>query len=133
MLKIYKRYEEIINYLFFGVLTTLVSILSYALFTRIFDLNIYVSNIFSWIMAVTFAFFTNKIYVFKSKENKLIDQMIKFYLSRLASLIIELVIMYLMVDILNINDMISKIIVQFIVIVLNYIFSKVFVFKNKKD
>jgi len=129
MFKIYKKYEEIINYLIFGVLTTIVSILSYALF-RFFNINYIISNILSWIISVTFAFITNKIYVFKSKENKILNEAIKFYLSRITSLLIELVIMYLAVDILNINDMISKIIVQFIVIVLNYIFSKIFVFKS---
>ena len=129
MFKLYKKYEEIINYLIFGVLTTIVSILSYALF-RFFNINYIISNILSWIISVTFAFITNKIYVFKSKENKILNEAIKFYLSRITSLLIELVIMYLAVDILNINDMISKIIVQFIVIVLNYIFSKIFVFKS---
>ena len=129
MFKIYKKYEEIINYLIFGVLTTIVSILSYALF-RFFNINYIISNILSWIISVTFAFITNKIYVFKSKENKILNEAIKFYLSRITSLLIELIIMYLAVDILNINDMISKIIVQFIVIVLNYVFSKIFVFKS---
>lgn len=133
MFKLYKKYEEIINYLIFGVLTTLVSILSYALFTRLFHLNYITSNIFSWIISVTFAFITNKIYVFKAKDNKIVNEMIKFYLSRLTSLGIELIIMYVAVDILNLNDMICKIIVQFIVIVLNYIFSKIFVFKKNKE
>lgn len=131
MFKLYKKYEEIINYLIFGLLTTIVSILSYALFTRIFNLNYFVSNILSWIIAVTFAFITNRIFVFKSKKNKIINEAIKFYLSRITSLLIELIIMYLAVDVLNINDMISKIIVQFIVIVINYVFSKIFVFKKK--
>lgn len=131
ILEIYKKYQEIINYLIFGVLTTLVSILSYALFTRFLNLNYIYSNIISWIISVTFAFITNKIYVFKSKEDNVFKEVIKFYISRLTSLLIELLIMYLMVDLLKINDMISKIIVQFIVIILNYIFSKIFVFKNK--
>lgn len=129
MFSLYKKYEEIVNYLVFGVLTTIVSILSYALFTRVLNVNYFISNILSWILSVTFAFITNKIYVFKSKNN-LFYQAIKFYLSRITSLIIELIIMYLLVDILSFNDLISKIFVQFIVIVLNYIFSKVFVFKR---
>ena len=112
------------------MLTTLVSILSYALFTRIFSFNYIVSNILSWIISVTFAFITNKLYVFKVKDNNIINEMIKFYLSRLTSLLIELVIMYIMVDVFRLNDMICKIIVQFIVIVLNYVFSKLFVFKK---
>jgi len=130
---LYNKYKEIINYLIFGVLTTIVSILSYALFTRIFYIDIYISSILSWIIAVTFAFITNRIFVFNSKEKNIILELIKFYLSRLASLGIELLLMYLFVKIFNINDMISKIIVQGIVIVLNYIFSKIFVFKKKQN
>jgi len=130
---LYNKYKEIINYLIFGVLTTIVSILSYALFTRIFHIDIYISSVLSWILAVTFAFITNRIFVFNSKEKNIILELIKFYLSRLASLGIELLLMYLFVKIFNINDMISKIIVQGIVIVLNYIFSKIFVFKKKQN
>lgn len=130
---LYNKYKEIINYLIFGVLTTIVSILSYALFTRIFNIDIYISSVLSWILAVTFAFITNRIFVFNSKEKNIILELIKFYLSRLASLGIELLLMHLFVKIFNINDMISKIIVQGIVIVLNYIFSKIFVFKKKQN
>jgi len=130
MFKIYKKYEEIINYLIFGVLTTVVSILSYALFTRFLHFNYILSNVLSWIISVTFAFITNKLYVFKSNDCKILKEGIKFYFSRITSLLIELFVMYLMVDIFNLNDLISKIVVQFIVIVLNYIFSKLFVFKN---
>lgn len=130
MLKVYKKYEEIINYLIFGVLTTLVSILSYAFFTRFINLDYVLSNILSWILSVTFAFFTNRKYVFKTSSSNNVKDMFKFYLSRLTSLGIELVIMYILVTLLSLNDMISKIIVQFIVIVLNYVLSKLFVFKK---
>ena len=130
MLKVYKKYEEIINYLIFGVLTTLVSILSYAFFTRFINLDYVLSNILSWILSVTFAFFTNLKYVFKTSSSNNVKDMFKFYLSRLTSLGIELVIMYILVTLLSLNDMISKIIVQFIVIVLNYVLSKLFVFKK---
>lgn len=130
MIKIYKKYEEIINYLIFGVLTTLVSILSYSFFTRLFNFNYTISNILSWILSVTFAFFTNQKYVFKTNSSSYIKDIFKFYLSRLTSLGIELVIMYILVTLLYLNDMISKIIVQFIVIVLNYVLSKLFVFKK---
>lgn len=130
MIKIYKKYEEIINYLIFGVLTTLVSILSYAFFTRLINLDYVLSNILSWILSVTFAFFTNQKYVFKTSSSSKTKDMFKFYLSRLTSLGIELITMYILVTLLSLNDMISKIIVQFIVIVLNYVLSKLFVFKK---
>lgn len=133
MFNLYKKYEEIIKYLFFGVLTTLVSILSYALFTRLFSINYLISNVLSWILAVLFAFITNKLYVFKSETTNIFKELIKFFEFRILSLLIESVIMYLFVDVLNLNDMIIKIIAQGVVIVLNYVFSKVFVFQSKKN
>ena len=130
MLKIYKKYEEIINYLIFGVLTTLVSILSYAFLTRIIKFDYIISNILSWILSVTFAFYTNQKYVFKANNSNNVIAIFKFYLSRLTSLGIELIVMYILITLFHLNDMISKIIVQFIVIVLNYVLSKLFVFKK---
>ena len=66
--RIYKKYKEIINYLIFGGLTTLVSIGTYALFTIVFNIDYLVSNVLSWIIAVLFAFITNKLFVFASKR-----------------------------------------------------------------
>lgn len=136
--KLYKKYREIINYLIIGFLTTVVSLLSFYLvrtliFTNDTQLDIQASNIISWIFAVLFAFVTNKKYVFQSEKtgyHKLIE-MIKFYLSRLTTLIIDMITMWFLTDILHIDDMISKIIVQFIIVILNYVFSKLFVFKKK--
>lgn len=130
---LYKKYKEIINYLIFGGLTTLVSIVTYALFTKLFLINYLISNVLSWIIAVLFAFITNKLFVFesKSKDKKLVTKEItNFFFFRIVSLVIEMVIMYIFVDLLSINDLITKVIAQVIVILSNYIFSKVFVFKK---
>ncbi len=130
---LYKKYKEIINYLIFGGLTTLVSIGTYAIFTKIFNIDYLVSNVLSWVIAVLFAFITNKLFVFesKSKDKKLISKEItNFFFFRIVSLVLEMVIMYVFVDLLAINDLITKIIAQIIVILANYIFSKVFVFKK---
>lgn len=136
--KMYKKYKEIINYLIIGGLTTVVSLISFYLvriliFTKDTQLDIQISNIISWIFAVLFAFITNKKYVFESKTTgtKRIKEMIKFYLSRLTTLIIDTVTMWILTVPLNINDKVSKIIVQFIIVVLNYVFSKLFVFKKE--
>ena len=130
-LNIYKKYEEIINYLFIGGCTTIVSIITYAIFSNLLHIHYQISNVLSWIFAVSFAFVTNKLFVFKikSKDNlfKEIYQFVKF---RILSLLIDMATMYLLVDIFKINDLISKIIVQFIVVILNYIFSKLFIFKK---
>ena len=130
---LYKKKKEIINYLIFGGLTTLVSILIYALFAKIFLINYLISNVLSWIIAVMFAFITNKLYVFesKSKDKKIVfKEITNFFFFRIVSLIIEMIIMYVFVDLLSIDDLITKIIAQIIVILSNYIFSKVFVFKK---
>lgn len=127
---IYNGYKEIINYLIFGVLTTLVSIITYAIFTRLFNINYNISNVLSWLLAVSFAYITNKNYVFNSKDKNIIKSIFKFFTSRITTLIIEIIFMFIMVDVLKFDDMICKIIVQFIVIILNYIFSKLFVFNK---
>jgi len=134
IIDLFKKYEEVIKYLFFGVLTTLVSIIIYWIFTKLFHVNYMVSNVISWIGAVTFAYVTNKMFVFESKCNSnkdVIIEVYQFFKYRVLSLIIDVLLMYLFVEIFSIDDMISKLIVQFIVIVLNYLFSKLFVFKKK--
>ena len=130
---LYNKYKEIINYLIFGGLTTLVSIGTYAIFTIVFNIDYLISNVLSWIIAVLFAFVTNKLFVFESKSKdkaSVSKEIINFFFFRIVSLGIEMIIMYVFVDLLLINDLITKIIAQVIVILSNYIFSKVFVFKK---
>lgn len=134
LIDLYKKYSEVINYLIVGGFTTLVSIIVYALFTKVFHVNYMISNVISWIISVTFAFVTNKIFVFNSKCDSKTDvliQIYQFFKYRLFSLIIDILLMYVFVELISINDMISKVIVQVIVIVLNYFFSKLFVFRKK--
>ena len=126
-----KKIKEAVNYLIVGVLTTIVSIISYNVF-RIFISDYLVCTILSWIISVIFAYITNRKYVFYSKEKNIIKEFFDFILSRLMTLLAEVAIMYILVDFLSIGDRISKIIVQFIIIVLNYVFSKIFVFKTHK-
>ena len=134
---IYLKYEEIINYLIVGILTTIVSLGTYFLFVNTFlsdksDLSIQIANVLSWICAVTFAYFTNRIFVFKSKsQNKeKIKEFIKFYSSRIASLIMDMVLMYILYSLMHIDDTISKLIVQVFVTIANYILAKILVFKK---
>ena len=135
--KIYQKYHEIINYLIFGVLTTIVSLGSYYLLTSfIFNPNdaieLQITNILSWIFAVTFAYFTNRKYVFNSNDKNILGEMVKFYLARLTSLLIDMLLMYIFVSYLKYNDKIIKVIVQIIVVTMNYIFSKILIFKNQR-
>lgn len=134
---LYKKYKEIINYLIIGVLTTVVSLVTFYIVRILFltndtQLDIQISNIISWFFAVLFAFITNKKYVFESKKEgkENLAEMIKFYLSRISTLLIDMGVMWLLTAPLNINDKISKILVQFIIVILNYVLSKIFVFKK---
>ena len=126
-----KKYREIVNYIIIGGLTTVVSLASYYIL-RIFIDSYMIATVISWILAVSFAYITNKTFVFQSKEKNVLKEFAKFIASRLTSLLIELLSMYVLVDIIKINDKISKLIVQFIVLVLNYLFSKLIVFKKEK-
>lgn len=131
IIELYKKYEEIINYLIVGGMTTLVSIGVYALCTKCFSINYMISNVVSWIISVLFAYITNRIFVFKSKSQNIVLEIYQFFKYRIFSFLIEIFLMYVFVELFNIDDMISKVIVQIIVIVLNYVFSKLFVFKKE--
>ena len=137
MKKLYYKHEEIISYLIFGVLTTIVSILTYLFFANIIfqiktDLTVQISNVLSWICAVSFAYITNRKYVFKSKitGKKQIKEVSDFFLSRLFSLIVDMLMMYILFSVIHMDDTIAKIIVQVVVVILNYVLSKVVVFKK---
>jgi len=132
-----KKYEEIISYLVVGVLTTIVSLLVYYICVLTFldpkvALELQVANIISWICSVAFAYITNRIFVFKSKAKNILKEISTFVSSRILTLILDMLMMYLMVTIFGLNDKICKIFVQIVVIVLNYVFSKLFVFKKAK-
>lgn len=137
---LYKKYQEIINYLIVGVLTTVVSIVTYFLFSLILDIEnnilFILANVLSWICAVIFAYITNKKFVFNtttSNKKEEIKVFSMFVSSRITTLLIELAFMFITVKVILIDDKIAKVIAQFIVIVLNYILSKVFVFKKKNN
>lgn len=136
MINIYKKNKEIINYLIFGVLTTVVSFVVYFIFAKVFKIDEVISNVISWFFSVLFAFITNKLYVFESKETgkkTLLKEIISFYLARLfTGVVCDLGVFALMVKIFKINDVLSKLVTQVIVIVLNYVLSKLFVFKQNK-
>lgn len=135
--ELYKKYKEIVNYLIFGVLTTLVSLAVYYISVLTFlnpenAFQLQVANIISWIAGVAFAYFTNRKYVFESKEANKLKEASKFVLARVTTLVMDMLIMWLGVTILHGNDKIVKLISQVVVVVANYVFSKIFVFKKEK-
>ena len=130
--KIFLKYKDIIMYLIFGVLTTLINIISYFITYELLNIPNVPSTIIAWILSVIFAFITNKLFVFESKQwnKKTIKELTSFTSCRIGTGLLELVIMYIFVDLLNFNGTIIKIITNVIVIILNYIFSKLIIFKK---
>lgn len=130
--ELWNHYHEVINYLIFGVLTTVVNIVTFYLLTAI-SIDWQISNIIAWIASVLFAYITNKKFVFESKEKKILKEFLSFLSFRVLSLGIDMICMYLFIDLCHISSFISKIIVNVIVIVLNYVFSKLFIFSGKEE
>lgn len=132
---IYKKNEEIWNYLVVGGLTTLVSLLTYILLTRtILDvespIQLQVANILKWVAGVLFAYFTNRKFVFKSTNENKWKEFLSFTSSRVVTLLMDMAIMGIMVNILKIYDLIAITVSMIVQIVGNYILSKFFVFKK---
>ena len=128
----YNKYREVLLYLFFGGCTTLVNIVSFFLL-RLIKLSLYTSNVIAWFIAVLFAFITNKLFVFESKgksKKEVTKECVSFFGFRLLSLIFDMGIMYLLINIFNWNELVSKVLSNIFVIIINYIFSKVFIFKK---
>lgn len=134
---LYMSYKEIINYLIVGGLTTVVSLSTYYIsVTTVLDprspVQLQIANIISWVIAVTFAYFTNRRYVFESRGANVTAEALKFYFSRISTLLMDMFIMFLMVTIFSLNDKLAKIVVQVVVTISNYILSKYIVFNNKQ-
>lgn len=130
MKKMFWKYQDIIIYFIVGCLSTFVNLLSYA-FYRLFIPSYLINIVLSWLTSLVFAFFMNRKYVFKSKNNKIKQEFLSFTISRLLTLGMEILFMYLLVDLIQVNDLIAKVIVQFLVFLANYLFGKFIVFKKE--
>ncbi len=136
IIEIYKKNEEIWNYLVVGGLTTLVSLLAYIIVTRagILDVEnpfeLQIANIIKWVAGVLFAYFTNRKFVFKSTNDNKLQEFVSFTSSRVITLLMDMVIMGVMVNVLGIYDLIATVVSMVVQIVGNYILSKFFVFKK---
>lgn len=128
--------REKIMYLIFGVLTTLVSLFSYRLLTSVVLLHYLSATVISWIIAVFFAFVTNKLFVFNSdaRDSKsILMEGASFFFFRLISLFLDLGIMFVMVELLGINDMAAKLFATVVIVTANYFASKFFIFKDNLE
>lgn len=145
-------HSEIFSYLFFGVCTTIVNIVSFQLFYSVTGVPTLISNAIAWVFSVAFAYITNRIFVFHSQENStkgILREVSAFVGARLFSLVFDELIMWLMVDVMgytiiekftaqmmgldlqNAKSLIAKICANIVVMILNFLFSKLFIFKKK--
>lgn len=134
--ELYLKYKEVILYLVFGGLTTLINIISYAVFSYVFHMGTVVSTAAAWVVSVIFAYVTNKIFVFESRTDTfrmLLKECISFFGCRFATGIMDVAVMYVSVDLLHFNDIVMKIISNVLVVILNYVFSKLFIFRKNQD
>ncbi len=138
LIKIFKplwvNKKDIVLYIFFGGLTTVVSLVCFAIPVYVFHINELIANTISWIFAVAFAFFTNRIWVFNAPTKttgQFIYQLISFYAGRLLSYGMEMLIIFIFITKLGYNKMLIKILAQIIVLIANYIISKLLVFRKK--
>jgi glycosyltransferase involved in cell wall biosynthesis len=135
---LFTRYKEIIKYLIFGVLTTLLSWLIYFVLTILLlnpnnPVELQIANVISWIGGVLFSYVTSRKIVFNSKEKNIVKEFFKFIATRISVLIMDMLIMGIGVSVLKFDDKILKIVSTIVVIIVNYIFSKLIVFKKKKE
>ena len=128
----YQKNREVLLYLFFGAVTTLVSILTYYLGSDVLGMDPLAANVISWILAVAVAFFTNRTWVFKGAgEGSIARQAISFYTGRLATLGGEELILFVGIKLLHFGNLPVKVFAQVVIVVLNYVISKLFIFRKK--
>ena len=136
IIKIYRKYKEAIDYLFWGGVAFVLSMVLFYVFANVMDIYEQIANILSWIICVIFTYLTNRIFVFQSKVKgikKIFKEFKDFVTARLLTLVMENVILFVMIDLLTINNMVSKLVGQFVVIVSNYFLSKLWIFKKEKS
>lgn len=122
--------KEIIFYIVFGVLTTVVNIVSYYLLAECISINYLLSNAIAWLLSVVFAYITNRKFVFESKSDSILLEMLKFFGARLGTGLMDMALMWIFISLLSFNDVYCKIVINVLVIIFNYLFSKLYVFKE---
>ena len=131
---LYQRYRELVNYLFFGVLTTVVNYVTYLVLAPFFTLTT-VPTVTAWILSVLFAYLTNRRYVFCSHSSgrDALKEAGGFFAARIMSGLLDVAIMWVFVDLVGFNDLVIKLMSNVVVVVFNYIASKMVVFSKKKS
>jgi putative flippase GtrA len=131
---LYKKYEEGINYLIFGFAAFVLNMVLFYLFVNVMGAQELIGNVFSWIICVIFTYFTNRVFVFKSKNKDTASvrtEFAQFVGARLGTLLLEEAVILVGITLLHGNTMLVKLIGQILVIVSNYVLSKLWIFKEK--
>ncbi len=125
--------REITGYIFFGILTTLINVLSYVLLMKVLETDYKTATTIAWLLSVFFAFITNKLFVFHSGRKRflpLVKELGSFMLSRIVSYGLDIATMGALIELLNVNDFGAKIFANILVVIFNYLASKHFVFRQ---
>ncbi len=138
LLDLYKKNKEVVNYLVAGGLTTLVDlIVYYGLTLTVLNpddpVQIQAAVVIAWIIAVAFAYVVNRKFVFESKNKDVKKEAFSFVMARVSTLLLEMGFMYVTVTVLGMDDRIAKVIVQILIIISNYLLSKLVVFRKKEE
>ena len=130
-----KKYKGIILYLIFGVLTTVINVATYHVAHEVLSIANVASTCIAWVVAVSFAFVTNKLFVFESKKanEEAVKEAFNFFLCRIATGVIEIAMMWAFVDVLSLNGTMMKLVTNVVVIVINYVASKFLVFRGLEN
>ncbi len=128
------KYKDIVLYGIFGVLTTLVNIVSYWIMAHPLHMGTMISTVLAWVFSVLFAYFTNRRWVFHSKAvgtKAIVKEIVSFFACRIATGVVDWGCMFLFVEVLYFNDVVIKVLANILVIILNYVASKLIIFKQK--
>lgn len=131
-ISVINRYKQIISYLFFGICTTIINIAVYYLCYFVVHIGNISSNMLAWIMAIVFAFITNKLFVFERSSLRfyvVIREFLYFSICRISTGIIDMLMMYLTIDVMRFDALVCKIWINIFIVVMNYMASRYFIFK----
>ena len=128
------KYMDILLYGIFGVLTTIVNIVTYWIMAHPLGMGTMASTVLAWIFAVFLAYLTNRKWVFHSKAvgtKAIVKEIVSFFACRIATGVVDWVCMFVFVELLSFNDVVIKVLANILVIILNYVASKLIIFKQK--
>lgn len=133
LLSLFKKYRDLLLYLLFGVCTTVINLAVFWLLNSPLKVNELIANVIAWIAAVFFAFVTNRDLVFHAGGGSFLKQMLSFYLGRAITLVLEEAALFVFITLLDFNSMVVKLAAQVLVIILNFVISKLIIFKKKEN